>query len=49
VSAPQAIGLGSEVTHLSAEEGAKADTVNLAVIDRIWNLWKMRVQSEMGK
>jgi ribulose-5-phosphate 4-epimerase/fuculose-1-phosphate aldolase len=45
----QAIGLGSEITYLSAEEGAKADTVNLAVIDRIWNLWKMRVQMEMGK
>jgi HCOMODA/2-hydroxy-3-carboxy-muconic semialdehyde decarboxylase len=45
----QAIGLGSEITYLSAEEGAKADTVNLAVIDRIWNLWKMRVQSELGK
>lgn len=45
----QAIGLGSEITYLSAEEGANADTVNLAVIDRIWNLWKMRVQSEMGK
>jgi ribulose-5-phosphate 4-epimerase/fuculose-1-phosphate aldolase len=41
----QAIALGSEVTYLSAEEGAKADTVNFAVIDRIWNLWKMRVQS----
>ena len=41
----QAIALGSEVTYLSPEEGAKADTVNLAVIDRIWNLWKMRVQS----
>src|SRR5215472_3738729 len=43
----QAIGLGSEVTYLSAEEGAKADTVNFAVIDRIWNLWKMRVQSTL--
>jgi ribulose-5-phosphate 4-epimerase/fuculose-1-phosphate aldolase len=41
----QAIALGTDVTYLSAEEGAKADTVNLAVIDRIWNLWKMRVQS----
>src|SRR5579871_601705 len=41
----QAIALGSEVTYLSPEEGAKADTVNFAVIDRIWNLWKMRVQS----
>jgi ribulose-5-phosphate 4-epimerase/fuculose-1-phosphate aldolase len=44
----QAIGLGSEVTYLSAEEGAKADTVNFAVIDRIWNLWKMRVQSNQN-
>jgi ribulose-5-phosphate 4-epimerase/fuculose-1-phosphate aldolase len=41
----QAIALGSEVSYLSPEEGAKADTVNFAVIDRIWNLWKMRVQS----
>src|SRR6201998_1777364 len=31
----QAIALGSEVTYLSPEEGAKADTVNFAVIDRI--------------
>jgi ribulose-5-phosphate 4-epimerase/fuculose-1-phosphate aldolase len=45
----QAIGLGSEITYLSPDEGTKADTVNLAVTDRIWNLWKMRVQSEMGK
>jgi ribulose-5-phosphate 4-epimerase/fuculose-1-phosphate aldolase len=43
----QAIGLGSEVTYLTPQEGAKADTVNLAVIDRIWNLWKMRVQSNL--
>jgi len=41
----QAIGLRGDVTYLSAEEGARADTVNFAVIDRIWNLWKMRVQS----
>jgi ribulose-5-phosphate 4-epimerase/fuculose-1-phosphate aldolase len=41
----QAISLGSEVTYLSTDEGAKADTVNLAIVDRIWNLWKMRVQS----
>jgi ribulose-5-phosphate 4-epimerase/fuculose-1-phosphate aldolase len=40
----QAIGLGGEVTYLSAEEGAKADAVNLAVIDRVWDLWKRRVQ-----
>jgi ribulose-5-phosphate 4-epimerase/fuculose-1-phosphate aldolase len=43
----QAIGLGTEVTYLSAEEGKYADTVNLAVIDRIWNLWKQRVQATM--
>src|SRR6516165_11169355 len=43
----QAIGLGTEVTYLSAEEGRNADTVNLAVIDRIWNLWKQRVQATM--
>jgi ribulose-5-phosphate 4-epimerase/fuculose-1-phosphate aldolase len=43
----QAIALGSEVTYLSADEGAKADTVNFAVIERIWNLWKMKVQSNL--
>jgi hypothetical protein len=32
-----------------AEEGAKADTINLAIIDSIWNLWKQRVQSELAK
>ncbi len=45
----QAIGLGTEVTYLGAEEGAKADSINLAVIDRIWNLWKQRVQPVLGK
>jgi ribulose-5-phosphate 4-epimerase/fuculose-1-phosphate aldolase len=45
----QAIGLGTEVTYLSAEEGAKADAVNLAVIDRVWDLWKRRVQSLLAK
>jgi len=45
----QAIGLGSEVTYLSADEGAKADTVNLAIIDRAWNLWKQKVQAAAGK
>jgi HCOMODA/2-hydroxy-3-carboxy-muconic semialdehyde decarboxylase len=40
----QAIGLGTEITYLSAEEGKNADVVNLAVIDRIWNLWKQQVQ-----
>jgi ribulose-5-phosphate 4-epimerase/fuculose-1-phosphate aldolase len=45
----QAIGLGTEITYLGTEEGAKADTINLAVIDRIWNLWKQRVQPQLGK
>jgi HCOMODA/2-hydroxy-3-carboxy-muconic semialdehyde decarboxylase len=40
----QAIGLGSEITYLSPEEGAKADQVNSAVLDRVWNLWKQKVQ-----
>jgi ribulose-5-phosphate 4-epimerase/fuculose-1-phosphate aldolase len=43
----QAIGLGTEITYLSEEEGKNADTVNFAVIDRIWNLWKQRVQATM--
>jgi ribulose-5-phosphate 4-epimerase/fuculose-1-phosphate aldolase len=43
----QAIGLGTEIAYLSAEEGKNADTVNSAVIDRIWNLWKQRVHALM--
>lgn len=43
----QAIGLGTEIAYLSADEGKNADTVNFAVIDRIWNLWKQRVQATM--
>src|SRR5581483_8851105 len=39
----QAITLGSEITYLSPEEGAKADQVNFAVLDRVWNLWKQKV------
>ena len=45
----QAIGLGSEITYLSPEEGAKADQVNFAVLDRVWNLWKQRVQPAAAK
>jgi HCOMODA/2-hydroxy-3-carboxy-muconic semialdehyde decarboxylase len=45
----QAIGLGTDVTYLSAEEGAKADAINFAVIDRVWNLWKQKVQARAGK
>src|SRR5579871_5484437 len=45
----QAIGLGSDVTYLTPEEGAKADMVNFVVLDRIWNLWKQRVQPSLAK
>jgi len=45
----QAIGLGGPVNYLTAEEGAKADATNLQVLDRIWNLWKLRVASGMAK
>src|ERR1700723_1853198 len=45
----QAIALGGEVNYLTPGEGAKADKINFAVIDRIWNLWKMRVAPGLGK
>jgi hypothetical protein len=32
----QALALGGEVNYLTPEEGAKADSVNLIVLDRIW-------------
>jgi HCOMODA/2-hydroxy-3-carboxy-muconic semialdehyde decarboxylase len=34
---------------LTPGEGAKADAVNFAVLDRIWNLWKMRVTATPAK
>jgi ribulose-5-phosphate 4-epimerase/fuculose-1-phosphate aldolase len=45
----QAIALGGEVNYLTPAEGAKADAVNLAVLDRVWNLWKLRVAPSLGK
>jgi HCOMODA/2-hydroxy-3-carboxy-muconic semialdehyde decarboxylase len=45
----QALGLGSDVTYLSAEEGAKADAVNMVIMERVWSLWKLRVQTLLGK
>jgi len=45
----QAIALGGEVNYLTAVEGAKADTINLQVVDRVWNLWKMRVTAAPPK
>ena len=38
----QAIALGGVLNFLTAAEGAKADAINLQVVDRVWNLWKMR-------
>jgi HCOMODA/2-hydroxy-3-carboxy-muconic semialdehyde decarboxylase len=45
----QAISLGSEITYLSPEEGAKADQINFAVLDRVWSLWKQKVQPAAAK
>jgi ribulose-5-phosphate 4-epimerase/fuculose-1-phosphate aldolase len=45
----QAIALGGEVNYLTPAEGAKADAVNLLVLARIWNLWKLRVAPSLGK
>jgi ribulose-5-phosphate 4-epimerase/fuculose-1-phosphate aldolase len=45
----QAIALGGEVNYLTPGEGAKADAVNLVVLDRIWNLWKLRIAATIGK
>jgi ribulose-5-phosphate 4-epimerase/fuculose-1-phosphate aldolase len=39
----QALALGGEVNYLTPAEATKADAVNLQVLDRVWNLWKMRV------
>jgi ribulose-5-phosphate 4-epimerase/fuculose-1-phosphate aldolase len=45
----QAIALGGAVNYLTPEEGAKADAINLAVLDRVWNLGKMRVAPTLAK
>jgi HCOMODA/2-hydroxy-3-carboxy-muconic semialdehyde decarboxylase len=45
----QAIALGGEINYLTPEEGAKADAINLAVLDRAWNLWRMRIAPDLGK
>jgi ribulose-5-phosphate 4-epimerase/fuculose-1-phosphate aldolase len=45
----QALALGGDVNYLTAEEGAKADAINLAVLDRAWNLWKLRIAPSLGK
>jgi HCOMODA/2-hydroxy-3-carboxy-muconic semialdehyde decarboxylase len=45
----QALALGGEINYLTPGEGAKADTVNSLVLDRIWNLWKMRIAPSLAK
>jgi ribulose-5-phosphate 4-epimerase/fuculose-1-phosphate aldolase len=45
----QAIALGGVINYLTPGEGAKADTINFIVLDRIWNLWKMRVAPSLAK
>jgi ribulose-5-phosphate 4-epimerase/fuculose-1-phosphate aldolase len=45
----QAIALGGDPNYLTPGEGAKADAVNLAIVDRIWNLWKIRVTTTLAK
>jgi ribulose-5-phosphate 4-epimerase/fuculose-1-phosphate aldolase len=45
----QAIALGGEVNYLTPGEGEKADKTNFIVIDRIWNLWKMRILPALAK
>ena len=39
----QAVALGSPIAALDHEEGRLADAVNLATVDRSWNLWKRRI------
>ena len=45
----QAIALGGEVNYLTQAEGEKAHKADSAVIDRIWNLWKMRILPTLAK
>jgi len=45
----QAIALGGEVNYLTPGEGEKADKTNFVVLDRIWNLWKLRILPTLGK
>jgi ribulose-5-phosphate 4-epimerase/fuculose-1-phosphate aldolase len=45
----QAVALGGLINYLTPGEGAKADAVNLAVLDRVWNLWRMRIAPALAK
>jgi ribulose-5-phosphate 4-epimerase/fuculose-1-phosphate aldolase len=45
----QAVALGGEINYLTAGEGEKADKTNFVVLDRIWNLWKLRIMPTLAK
>jgi len=45
----QAIALGGEINYLTPGEGEQADKTNFVVLDRIWNLWKMRILPTLAK
>ncbi len=45
----QALALGGEPNYLTPGEGEKADKTNFVVIDRIWNLWRMKILPTLGK
>jgi ribulose-5-phosphate 4-epimerase/fuculose-1-phosphate aldolase len=45
----QAMALGGEINYLTPGEGEKADKVNFIVLDRIWNLWRMRILPTLAK
>jgi ribulose-5-phosphate 4-epimerase/fuculose-1-phosphate aldolase len=45
----QALALGGEINFLTPEEAAKADAVNLQVLDRAWNLWRIQVAPSLPK
>jgi ribulose-5-phosphate 4-epimerase/fuculose-1-phosphate aldolase len=45
----QAIALGGEVNYLTPGEGEQADKTNFVVLDRIWNLWRMRILPTLAK
>ncbi len=45
----QALALGGEPNYLTPGEGVKADQTNFIVMDRIWNLWRMKVLPTLAK
>ena len=45
----QALALGGEPNYLTPGEGVKADQTNFAVMDRIWNLWRMKILPSLAR